>query len=115
MVLAGRGGFSANESFVAAMRELPNVTVIGDTTGGASGNPKTYALGNGWRFTVPRWMEFGPDRQPIEWKGVAPSVAIPWSARDFYSEGDPLIDTAVGMLGERNGMFRVAPPSLIKH
>lgn len=115
VVLAGRGGFSANESFVAAMRELPQVTVIGDTTGGASGNPKAFALGNGWRFTVPRWIEFAPDKQPIEWKGVAPNIAIPWSPREFYSDGDPLIDTAVGMLGERNGMFRVMPPSQMKH
>ena len=110
VVLAGRGGFSANESFVAAMRVLPHTTVIGDTTGGASGNPGTFPLGNGWSFTVPQWIEFGPDRQPIEWKGVAPNVAVPWAPRGFDTERDPLIDTAVGMLGELNGMFRVAPP-----
>lgn len=111
VVLAGRGGFSANESFVAAMRVLPNVTVIGDTTGGASGNPGTYPMGNGWSFTVPRWMEFGPDRQAIEWKGVAPTVAVPWAPREYDVQGDPLIDTALGMLGELNGLFRVAPPN----
>ena len=111
IVLAGRGGFSANESFVSAMRVLPQVTVIGDTTGGASGNPQTFPLGNGWSFTVPRWMEFGPDHQPIEWRGVAPSLAVPWSPRLYESERDPLIDAAVGMLGERNGLYRVAPGS----
>ncbi|MDQ6612346.1 MAG: S41 family peptidase, partial [Gemmatimonadota bacterium] len=72
IVLSGRGGFSANESFVAAMGSLPQVTVIGDTTGGASGNPGTFSLGNGWSFTVPRWLEFGPDMKPIEWRGIAP-------------------------------------------
>lgn len=110
IVLAGRGGFSANESFVAAMRLLPHATVIGDTTGGASGNPKTIPLGNGWSFSVPRWIEFGPDRQPIEWKGVAPSVAVPWTPGAYSTAGDPLIDTAVGMLGEMNGLYRVATP-----
>ncbi|MBC8089601.1 MAG: hypothetical protein H7Z40_20245 [Phycisphaerae bacterium] len=111
VVLAGRGGFSANESFVAAMRELSHVTVVGDTTGGASGNPGTFALGNGWSFTVPQWIEFGPDRKPIEWKGVAPNVAVPWAPRAFETERDPLIDTAVGILGEQNGMFRFVTPS----
>ena len=115
IVLAGRGGFSANESFVAAMRLLPHVTVIGDTTGGASGNPKTMALGNGWSFSVPRWIEFGPDRQPIEWKGVAPSVAVPWAPNAYSAHSDPLIDTAVGMLGEINGLFRVSPPEKNQH
>ena len=115
IILAGRGGFSANESFVAAMSVLPHATVIGDTTGGASGNPKTIPMGNGWSFTVPRWMEFGPDRQPIEWKGVAPAIAVTWSPGAYATDGDPLIDTAVGMLGEMNGLYRVAPPEKVRH
>ncbi|MEP6833964.1 MAG: S41 family peptidase [Gemmatimonas sp.] len=115
IVLAGRGGFSANESFVAAMRVLPHATVIGDTTGGASGNPKTIKMGNGWSFSVPRWIEFGPDKQPIEWKGVPPSVAVPWAPGTFSIDGDPLIDTAVGMLGEMNGLYRAASPDKIKN
>ncbi|MEO7520381.1 MAG: S41 family peptidase [Gemmatimonas sp.] len=109
VVLAGPGGFSATESFVAAMRTLPNVTVIGDTTGGASGNPATFPLANGWQFTVPRWMEFGPDRQPIEGRGVPPHIVIPWAPGEYDSDRDPLIDAAVGLLGELNGVYRIAP------
>lgn len=111
VVLSGRGGFSATESFVAAMRTLPQVTVVGDTTGGASGNPATFALGNGWRFTVPRWLEFGPDKRPIEGRGVAPHVAMTWDPTSYDSARDPLIDAAVGLLGERNGVYRMAPAS----
>ncbi len=109
VVIAGRAGFSATESFVAAMRTLPNVMVIGDTTGGASGNPATYPLGNGWQFTVPRWLEYGPDKRAIEGRGVAPTLAIPWTPAAYDSERDPLIDAAVGLLGERNGVYRIAP------
>jgi carboxyl-terminal processing protease len=112
VILSGRGGFSATESFVAAMRTLPQVTVIGDTTGGASGNPATFALGNGWRFTVPRWLEFGPDKRPIEGRGVPPHLAMAWDPTNYDSTRDPLIDAAVGLLGERNGVYRVAPAPL---
>jgi len=111
VVLSGRGGYSATESFVAAMRTLPQVTVVGDTTGGASGNPAMYSLGNGWRFTVPRWLEFGPDKRPIEGRGVAPHVAMTWDPANYDSGRDPLIDAAVGLLGERNGVYRMAPAS----
>ncbi len=111
VVLSGRGGFSATESFVAAMRTLPQVFVVGDTTGGASGNPATFALGNGWRFTVPRWLEFGPDKRPIEGRGVAPHLAMTWDPANYDSARDPLIDAAVGLLGERNGVYRIAPAS----
>ncbi len=110
VVIAGRAGFSATETFVAAMRLLPNVTVIGDTTGGASGNPATFALGNGWTFTVPQWIEYGPDRQPIEWRGVAPHIAMTWLPSLYERDRDPLVDAAVGILAELNGVFRVAPP-----
>ena len=109
VVITGRAGFSATESFIAAMRTLPNVTVIGDTTGGASGNPASFALGRGWSYTVPQWIEFGPDRQPIEWRGIAPHVALPWMPSTYDRDRDPLIDAAVGVLAERNGVFRVAP------
>ena len=109
VVISGRGGFSATESFVAAMRTLPQVTVIGDTTGGASGNPATFPLGNGWQFTVPRWFEYGPDRQPIEWRGVAPHLTIAWQPAHYDNARDPLIDAAVGLLGERTGVYRIAP------
>jgi len=109
VVITGRAGFSATESFIAAMRTLPNVTVIGDTTGGASGNPASFALGRGWSYTVPQWIEFGPDRQPIEWRGIAPHVALAWMPSTYDRDRDPLIDAAVGVLAERNGVFRIAP------
>jgi hypothetical protein len=109
VVITGRGGLSATETFVAALRTLPQVTVIGDTTGGASGNPATHPLGNGWQFSVPRWLEFGPDRQPIESRGVAPHLTIAWSPSQYDRTRDPLIDAAVGLLGERTGVYRMAP------
>ncbi len=111
VVIAGRAGFSATESFVAAMRTLPNVTVIGDTTGGASGNPATFALENGWQFSVPRWLEYGPDRMPIEGRGVPPHLTLAWNPDSYDSQRDPLIDAAVGVLGERTGVYRIAPAS----
>ena len=112
VVIAGRGGLSATESFVAALRTLPHVTVIGDTTGGASGNPATIPLGNGWHFTLPRWMEFGPDRQPIEWRGVAPHLPIAWAPNAYDPQRDPLVDAAVGVLGERLGAYRMVAPNM---
>jgi hypothetical protein len=55
----------------------------------------------------PRWPEFGPDKRPIEGRGVAPTLAVGWDPPNYDSARDPLIDAAVGLLGERNGVFRV--------
>jgi len=53
-LLTNRRTFSAAESFVLAMRTLPQVTIVGDTTGGGSGNPLHRELPNGWGLSVSR-------------------------------------------------------------
>lgn len=111
VLITGRGSLSATETFVAAMRTLKQVTVIGDTTGGASGNPATYQLGNGWKFTVPRWLAYGPDLEPIEGRGLAPGIAIPWRPADYPEDQDPLIDAALDILFEKTGTIRTVAPS----
>lgn len=48
VVLANRSSYSATNNFVSIMKNLPNVRVVGDTTGGGSGLPFTYDIPNGW-------------------------------------------------------------------
>jgi hypothetical protein len=102
-VLAGRGVFSSNETFVSAMREIPGVTLIGDTTGGATANPREFALGGGWSATVSRWLARTPDGRVIEWQGIPPDVAVPSSAADFARGEDPVLDFALAWARARTG------------
>jgi hypothetical protein len=94
LLLVGRGCFSSTENFILAMRELPNVTVVGDTTGGGSGNPATFALGGGWSYSVPRWIEYTPQGEVVEWNGIAPRTVIAATAADFAAGRDPVLDYA---------------------
>ena len=48
VVLTNRSSFSATNNFVSIMKTLPNVRIVGDTTGGGSGLPFTYDIPNGW-------------------------------------------------------------------
>jgi hypothetical protein len=98
IVLSGRGVFSSNESFIAAMRELPQVTIMGDTTGGSSGNPGSHELSGGWKFGVPRWIVTTADGRVIEWNGIAPDVVVPVTAADFTGTRDPLVRAAYDRL-----------------
>jgi hypothetical protein len=98
VVLVGRGCFSSNESFISAMRELPHVTIVGDTTGGSSGNPGFFDLGGGWRYGVPRWIAYTADHRIIEWNGIPPDVVVPWSPDDFTAGRDPVLDFALGFV-----------------
>lgn len=96
LLLIGRGCFSGTEDFVMMMRLLPNVTIVGDTTGGGSGNPGFHDLGAGWQYTVPRSMDYTPDMQPVEWRGLAPSIVVPMNKRDLDAGRDPVLDYAIG-------------------
>jgi peptidase S41-like protein/tricorn protease-like protein len=59
-VLTNRLSGSAAEAFVLAMRALPNVTIAGDSTAGASGTPLLRELPNGGSTSSPR--RFGTTR-----------------------------------------------------
>jgi hypothetical protein len=98
VVLSGRGVFSSCESFISAMRELPNVTVLGDTTGGATANPRSHALGDGWSYTVSTWIEWTADRRVIEWQGIPPDVYVPWSASAAALGRDVVLESALARL-----------------
>jgi C-terminal processing protease CtpA/Prc len=98
VVLSGRGVVSSNESFISAMRELPNVTIMGDTTLGASGNPQTYPLGDGWSYSVSRWIEWTADRRVIEWNGIPPDVFVAWDPAAVSSGRDPVLEAALTRL-----------------
>lgn len=103
VVLAGRGSFSSNESFISAMRELPNVIIMGDTTGGSSGNPQRFTLPGGWSYMVPRWIAYTADRRVIEWNGIPPDTVINTPPSAFDGASDPVITAAVRWLRARLG------------
>lgn len=95
LLLIGQRCASSNESFIEAMRQLPNVTLVGDRTAGATANPGTFPLASGWTYTVSRWIEYTADDRVIEDIGISPRVPVPSSAGDFAQGRDPVLDWAL--------------------
>lgn len=95
VLLIGRGSASSNENFIAAMRELPNVITMGDTTAGTSGNPEWFQLGAGWSYTISRWVDYTADKQLIEDHGIAPMVPVTAATTDFAQGRDPVLEAAL--------------------
>ena len=91
--------FSAAEDFVLAMRQYPNVYVVGVRTGGGSGNPVTLNLPNGWIYTVSRWQILQPENDQLyEGIGLAPdTLAIQTPTHDALSR-DAHLEVAVSLL-----------------
>ena len=95
LLLIGRRSASSNESFIAAMGQLPSVTLVGDRTAGSTGNPGTFPLAHGWSYTVSRWIEYTADNQPIEDIGISPDVFVTATQADFGMGRDPVLEWAL--------------------
>ncbi len=106
-VLTGRTCFSSNEGFISAMRNIPGVETIGDTTGGGSGNPAFYRFPNGWTYSVPQWMECTADSAVIEWNGIAPDLYVKADEADFAAGTDPVFEIALARIKARADLTRL--------
>jgi hypothetical protein len=95
LLLIGSRCASSNESFIAAMGQLPTVTLVGDRTAGSTGNPGSFPLANGWSYIVSLWIEYTADHQPIEDVGISPDVLVTAGPGDFAGSRDPVLEWAL--------------------
>jgi carboxyl-terminal processing protease len=96
-ILTNRRDFSSAEDFVLAMRALPKVTVVGDTTAGASGGPLSRELTNGWSYELSEWIEYLPGKKMFEGVGLAPDEYVKAAARDASRGVDAAMAKAVAL------------------
>lgn len=75
VLLTNRSSYSATNYFTLMMSQLPNVTTIGDTTGGGGGYPAFSELSNGWRIRVSSSISSTPDGVNVE-DGIAPDIQV---------------------------------------
>ncbi|OYT15050.1 MAG: peptidase S41 [Bacteroidetes bacterium 4572_77] len=93
VVLTNRKCYSATSFFVTMMKELPNVTVLGDKTGGGAGLPIDFTLPNGWylRFSSTR----AKNAENIDFElGVEPHEYLNLDENDEINGEDTLIERA---------------------
>lgn len=93
-VLTNRSCYSATNSFVAAMKLLPQVAVIGDKTGGGSGLPFSSQLPNGWNLRFSASPMSDADYKDIE-GGIEPTFNVDMDPIETGLTKDNIIDAAV--------------------
>jgi hypothetical protein len=105
-VLINGSTFSAGEVTTEILKQLPNVTAIGDTTGGggvASSNSPSeargeYLLPSGKLVYIGTGYITRYDDQPFEWNGIPPDIRIEQTEKDILSGRDMILEYALNNL-----------------
>lgn len=98
VVLTDRYTISAGERTVMALRELPLVTVMGDTTNGAHGTMIGREAANGWFYSVvPQKVEL-PDGRSLEGIGLPPDIYMRNEHDEIIAGRDRILEAAIGNL-----------------
>lgn len=102
VILTDRYSFSAAEVTALALRNLPNVVIIGDTTGGAQGpiSPNkdytgNFKMPNGWVVQLAQKATFDKNKNIFEGQGLPPDIYVKPSPTAAAEGRDNVLDRAV--------------------
>jgi len=96
VLLTSRLSISAAENFALAMRVLPHVTVVGDTTSGCFADMVWFDLPNGWRYSLSRNLFVDYTGRCWEGTGVPPDVLV--HGEHVEGDKDRAFETALELL-----------------
>ncbi|MCB9282907.1 MAG: S41 family peptidase [Lewinellaceae bacterium] len=98
VLLTTRATASAAETFTLAMRELPNVTQVGDTSSGAFSDAIMRELYNGWMFTLSIGDYRAANGQSYEGIGLTPDILVQNKNEDIIAGKDEALEKAIEIL-----------------
>lgn len=93
VVLTNRSVFSAANEFVKYMRCCPNVTIVGDRTGGGAGLPFSSELPSGWSVRFSACPMYDSDKRSTE-NGIEPDISVGLTDDAFRQGKDDIIEKA---------------------
>lgn len=100
VLLTNRRCYSATNTFAGIMSQYPQVTIMGDKTGGGGGIPVDFELPNGWRYRFSASQSFiYRDGELFEIEaGITPDVRIDLDAQNLQNGVDDILEAALDYL-----------------
>lgn len=101
IVLCNAGSFSATDVFLSAFADLPQVRLVGQSSGGGSGATRRFHLPNTRiRIAVSSMASFRPNGKLFDGNGVSVDVPVMPLLNDFTFGTDTVLDRALDLLSK---------------
>jgi carboxyl-terminal processing protease len=104
VILTSRKTGSASEWFTLAMKTLPNVTTVGDTTNGSFSPQIHRELPNGWSFALSTQIVASADFKIYEGTGIPPDSTVVNTIKEFNSQVDAMLEKGIEII-EKNKQY----------
>jgi carboxyl-terminal processing protease len=106
VILINGATFSAGELCTEILKQIPNVTAVGDTTGGGSAGSSndSYQTQGEIKLTSGKVINIGAidlrryDDKPWEWLGIAPDIRVVQTEADILAGRDKQLEYAINLL-----------------
>ncbi|MDA3867829.1 MAG: S41 family peptidase [Salinivirgaceae bacterium] len=100
ILITNRNCYSATSFFAAAAKAYPNITHIGDTTGGGAGAPHGGQMPNGWYYRFSVTQSAYPENGTLHdfELGVPPDIHVDMAIEDELEGHDSMLDLAIVLL-----------------
>ncbi|MCK4428285.1 MAG: hypothetical protein KAW16_07375 [candidate division Zixibacteria bacterium] len=95
IILTDRYTGSAAEDFVVPFKDNGRAMIIGEPTGGSTGQPYMYNFGNGIRIGIGTKRAYMPDGSKFEGVGVEPDIEVKLIREDLYKDRDRVLEKVV--------------------
>jgi len=80
------------------MKDNKRALIIGETTGGGSGNPKKIEFpfkGSSFEILVSTWIYYRPNKKQLEGEGIKPHIVIKPTLEDIKNKKDRVLERAM--------------------
>ena len=101
VVLTNRYCYSAANDFLCRMKLLPQVTLVGDRSGGGGGLPFSAELPIGWSIRFSASPTLDANKEQIEF-GIDPDVRVDMLESDALKGKDSIIEAGIEILLKKN-------------
>ena len=107
VVLSNAGSFSAADGFLNAFADLPQVTIVGEPSGGGSGATRQFSLPK-TRVVIAlsSMASFRPNGKLWDGNGIEVDVAVKPAVEDYTSDADSVLARGIAVIDERSRLAK---------